>query len=79
MVKNKVISAVANTIKQLHIQKNMYMIYKQDFYKNKQKEINYLFIEYLVPVMEDIDHPVLIEEWRQNLDAAAYKKIHTKM
>ena len=30
MVKNKAISAVANTIKQLHIQKNMHMTYKQD-------------------------------------------------
>ena len=24
--------------------------------------------------MDDIDHPVLIEEWKQNLDAAAYGK-----
>ena len=61
MVKNKAISAVANTIKQLHIQKNMHIIYKQDLYKNKEKEIDYLFLEYLVPVMYNIDHPALIE------------------
>ena len=24
--------------------------------------------------MDDIDHPVLIEEWKQNIDAAAYIK-----
>ena len=59
--KNKAISAVANTNKQLHIQKDMHMIYKQDFYNDKQKEIDDLFLEYLVPVMEDIYHPVLIE------------------
>ena len=35
MVKNKAISSVANTIKQLHIQKNMHMTYKKDLYKNK--------------------------------------------
>ena len=35
IVKNKAIPAVANTIKQLHTQKDMHMIYKQDFYKNK--------------------------------------------
>ena len=40
MVKNKAISAIANTIKQLYIQKNMHIIYRQDFYKNKQKEID---------------------------------------
>ena len=39
MVKNKVIFAVANTIKQLHIHKNMHIIYNQDFYKTKEKNI----------------------------------------
>ena len=62
MVKNKAISAVENTIKQLHIQKDMHMIYKQDFYKNKEKEIDDLLLEYLVLVMYNLEHPALIEE-----------------
>ena len=37
MAKNKAISSVANTIKKLHIQKNMHLFYKQDVYKDKQK------------------------------------------
>ena len=45
MDKNKSISAVENNIKKLHIQKNMHLIYKQDFYKDEQKEIDKLFIE----------------------------------
>ena len=24
--------------------------------------------------MDDLDHPALIEEWKQNFDAAAYEK-----
>ena len=60
MSKNKSISAVANTLKQLHTQKYMHMIYKQDLYEEKQKEMDNLFLEYLVPVMDDLDHPVLI-------------------
>ena len=48
------------------------MIYKQDFYNNKEKEIDDLFLEYLFPVMDDLDHPALIEEWKTNPDAAAY-------
>ena len=32
------------------------------------------FTEYLVPVMKYIDHPALIEEWKQNIDAATYEK-----
>ena len=31
-------------------------------------------IEYILPIMDDIDHRVLIEEWKQNIDAAAYEK-----
>ena len=74
MVKNKVIYAVANTIKKLHIQKKMHIIYKQDLYKNKEKEMYDLFLEYLVSVTENLDHPALIEEWRQNIDATTYEK-----
>ena len=36
MVYNKAISAVANTTKQLNIQKDMHMIYKHDLYNNKE-------------------------------------------
>ena len=59
--------SVANTIKKLHIQKNMHLINKQDFYKDKQKEIYTLFIEELVPVMDNLDHPPSIEEWKKIL------------
>ena len=67
------VSSVANTIK-IAYSENMHLIYKQEFYKEKQKEIYDLFIEYLVPTMEDIDHPALIEERKQNLDADTYEK-----
>ena len=56
----------------------MHTIYKQDFYKNTEKEIYDLFFEYLVPVMDDIDHPALIWEWK-NIDATTNEKIYTKM
>ena len=45
MVKNEAIPTVENTIKQLHIHKNMHMVYKQDFYKDKESEIDDLFLE----------------------------------
>ena len=61
MAKNKAISSLSNKINKLHIQKNMHLIYKQDYYKDKQEEIYDLFIEYLFPIMDDIDHSVLID------------------
>ena len=42
------------------------MIYKQEFYNNKEKEMDNLFLEYLVPVMEDFEHPTLIEELKKS-------------
>ena len=44
MVKKEAISAVANTIKQLHIHKNMHTTYKQDLYELKEREIDDLFL-----------------------------------
>ena len=55
------------------------MTYIQDFYNTKEIEIDDLFLEYLVSVMEDLEHTELIEEWIQNLDATAYEKIYTNM
>ena len=74
MAKNKAIYSVANTIKKLHIQKIMHLIYKQELYKNKQKEIDEHLIYYLVTIMGDLDHPALIEEWIQNIDADPFCK-----
>ena len=31
------------------------------------------FIEYLVHIMEDLDHTALIEEYTKDIDAAAYE------
>ena len=52
----------------------MHFIYKQDYYKDKQKETYDLFIEYRVHIMEDLYRNVLVEGWRQNLYATAYEK-----
>ena len=28
-----------------------------------------------IPVIEDLDYPELVEEWKRNLDAGSYEKI----
>ena len=78
MAKNKAIYSVANNTKKLHIQFDLNFIYKQNFYHDKQNEIDILFDEYNVPLLDDLDHPALIEEWKQNLDAAFYEKNSNK-
>ena len=73
MAKNIAISSVENT-KILHIQKNIHSLYQQDLYEDKQKEIDNLFIEYIFPIMGNLDHPALIKELKQNIDADAYEE-----
>ena len=56
----------------------MHFIYKQKFYHDKQDEIDILFDEYNIPLLNDIDHTANIEEWKRNIDAAAYEFILKK-
>ena len=44
-----------------------------------EREIDYLFLEHLVPVIDDIDHPIFIEELKENIDAAAHEEVYTKL
>ena len=61
-------------MEKFHIQSDLHLIYKQNFYNDKQKEINEFFGKYHFPLIDYLDHPALIEEWKQNIDAAAYEK-----
>ena len=46
MAQNKAISSVSNNINKLHIQSDLHLINKQNFYDYKQDEIDTLFDEY---------------------------------
>ena len=50
----------------------MHSICKQDFYKDKQKKIDNLFIKYHIPIMDYLDHTAMIKEWKQLFSAADY-------
>ena len=47
----------------------MHMTSKQDFCMIKQTKIYDLFLEHLTPFMKDLEHPTMIKQWIQNLDA----------
>ena len=50
----------------------MHTGYKHNFYNDKQDIVDGLFDQYHTPLLKFIDHPELIQEWKQNLYAAAY-------
>ena len=73
-----VISSVENTLKKLYIQYNLHTVYRKNFYHDKQDKSNELFDKYYLPLLKYIYHHQLIQEWKQNLDAAAYEMFLNK-
>ena len=71
--KNIALSSIASTKKNFHIHSDLNLIYKQNFYHEKQKEMDERFDEYHIPLLIDLYHPAFIEEWKK-LDSAAYEK-----
>ena len=61
----------------MHIQSNCNSGYKHNFYNDKQNIIDDLFYQYHIILLKDIYNPAFIQEWKQNIDAAAYEKIQT--
>ena len=67
------ISSVSNTLKKFQIQSILYAGYKHNFYHDKLDKFNELFDQYHIPLSNNIDHPTLIQERRENIDAATYE------
>ena len=74
MEKNTAIPSVVNNINKFHIQSDLHLIKKKNFYHVKEREIDKLFDEYHLPLLQDIDHPALIQERKWNIYATAYQK-----
>ena len=56
------------------MQSNLHTGYKHIFYQDWQDKSDELFDQYNLTLLNNIDHPALIQEWKHNLDAAVYEK-----
>ena len=68
------ILSISTTLKKLWIQSDLNSSYNQTLYNDKQEIINNTFIIYVEPLLDDINHPALVQEWKLNLDTVAYEK-----
>ena len=66
------IKSIENTKNKLHIMSDIYFGYIHNLYHNKKDIIDDFFCQHIKPLLKDIDNPVLIQKWRQNIHAAAY-------
>ena len=55
------------------LHKSLHYSYIQTEYNDKEEIINNTFITYVEPLLNYINNPALIQEWKLNPDAAAYK------
>ena len=67
------IPSTSNSVKNLAVNKRFHSYCIQIEFNDKIDMIINIFGEYVEPLLEDINHPALLQEWKHNLDAAEYE------
>ena len=73
MTCNSKIVSISNTLKKLWLQSSLNDSYIQTKYNGEEEIINNIFSAYVGPLLKDTNNPALIQEWKLNLDDAAYE------
>ena len=68
------ISYIANTFKKIHLSYDLCSEYASMIYNDNFFTFGYIFRKWIKNYVENIDHPVLIKEWKLNLDKLDYLK-----
>ena len=67
------IPSVANTLNKLLLQYDLHPSYNQTEYIGEEKIIHNIFITYVETLLNYINHPALVQEWKLNIDAPSYE------
>ena len=73
MVCSTTITSTPNTLKNLAVNKSFHSSYIKRKYNDKKETIINIFSEYVAPLLKDINHPALHQEWKLNIDAVEYE------
>ena len=68
------IPSISNTPKKLLFHSSLHSSYIKIKFNNKEEITNNTVITYVETFLEYINNPALLQEWKLNLDAAAYEK-----
>ena len=68
------ITSISNTPKKLLFYKFLHYYYIKTEFNDKERITYNTFSTYFEPFLNEINHPVLVQEWKLNLDAVAYEK-----
>ena len=73
------ITSISNTLKKLLLHSYLHLSYIQIIYNGKEEIINNIFSAYVEPLLNHVNRPALVQEWKLNIDAAAYEKVDAKV
>ena len=68
------ILSISITLKKLLLQYNLHPSYDQKIYIGEEEIILNIFSKYVEPLLNYINDPELVQEWKLDLDAPAYGK-----
>ena len=68
------ITSTSNTLKNLLVNASFHYSYTQREFTDKKDTIIDILSAYVEALIKEINHPSLLQERRQNLDAAEYKR-----
>ena len=68
------IPSATNTSKIITICNRFHTEFSSTYYNDKGDAFIYIFGQYIKPYMKEMDHPAFIQEWKLNLETAAYLK-----
>ena len=72
MVCSTTVTSTSNTPKNLLLNKSFRSSYIQNEFDDRKEYIIYIFSVYVEPLIKEINHPSLLQEWKLNIDAAEY-------
>ena len=74
MTCNTAITYISNTLNKFLLQYNLHSSYNQTKYIGEEKSIHNIFSTYVEPLLNYINHPALVHEWKLNIYSPAYEK-----
>ena len=68
------ITSTSSTLKNLYIGTQYHSLYSTNIYSDQTEKMDRLFKTYITPQLKEIYHPVILQEWKLNIDAKEYEK-----
>ena len=74
MICSTTITSTSNTLKNSLVNTSFHYSYIQNEFNVRKEEIIDIFSAYVEPLIMEINHPSLLQEWKLNLDAAEWER-----